>query len=127
KLGVRGQEGIPTAYHGLSTEYTIDGQTHDAYAFLYDLPRPDSNDKEPQGTPRPDRLTLQSPTDFTMSWTTYGNVYDDSKELGEKSPATLAHLATATELFWPTIANFAIGYNLLALDNPDAKRASALE
>ncbi|HEU5372097.1 MAG TPA: lipoxygenase family protein [Gaiellaceae bacterium] len=127
KLGVRGQEGVSTAYHGLSNDYTIDGQTRDAYEFLYDLPRPGSKDKHPQGTPRPDRLTLQSPSDFTMSWTTYENVDDDSKDLGEKFAATLTDPATATELFWPTISNFGIGYNLLVLDKPDTKRAAQLE
>ena len=33
----RGAEGMP-AYDGLSTKYTIDGQTHSAYEFLYGSP-----------------------------------------------------------------------------------------
>jgi hypothetical protein len=127
KLGARGQEGVPTAYHGLSTEYTIGGQTHDAYEFLYDLPRPGSKDKQPTGSTRPDRLTLQAPTDFTLSWTTYGDLFKDSHDLADTFAATLTDSKTATELFWPTIANFGIGYNLLVLDRPDAKRAAELE
>ena len=127
KLGARGQEGIPTAYHGLSTEYTIDDQTHDAYEFLYDLPRPGSKDEQPEGTPRPDRLTLQTPTDFALSWTNYQDLHKESENLAGKFAATLTDQKTATELFWPTIANFGIGYNMLVLDKPDAKRAGELE
>ena len=127
KLGVRGQEGIPTAYQGLSTEYTIDGQKHDAYEFLYDLPRPGSKDEQPQGTPRPDRLALQTPSDFALSWTNYQDLHKDSESLAGTFAATLTDPKTATELFWPTIANFGIGYNLLVLDKPDAKRAAELE
>ena len=123
KLGARGQEGIPTAYHGLSTEYTIDDQTHDAYEFLYDLPRPGSKDEQPEGTPRPDRLPLQTPTDYALSWTNYQDLHKESENLAGKFAATLTDRKTATELFWPTIANFGIGYNLLVLDKPDAKRA----
>ena len=127
KLGARGQEGIPTAYHGLSTEYTIDDQTHDAYEFLYDLPRPGSKDEQPEGTPRPDRLPLQTPTDYALSWTNYQDLHKESENLAGKFAATLTDRKTATELFWPTIANFGIGYNLLVLDKPDAKRATELE
>ncbi|MGN6797696.1 MAG: lipoxygenase family protein [Gaiellaceae bacterium] len=127
KLGVRGQQGIPTAYHGLSTEYTIGDQTHDAYEFLYDLPRPDSNDKQPEGNPRPDRLKLQTPSDFTMSWTNYDDLHEKSEGLIAKFAATLTDKKTATELFWPTIANFGIGYNLLVLSKPDAARVAQLE
>ena len=124
KLGARGQEGVPTAYHGLSTEYTIGGQTRDAYEFLYDLPRPGSKDKLPASSTHLDRLTLPTPPDFTMSWTTYENVYSDSSAIGAKFAAALTEPDTATALFWPTIANFGIGYNLLVLSKPDAKRAA---
>jgi hypothetical protein len=127
KLGARGQEGMKTAYPGLSTEYTIGGQTHDAYEFLYDLPRPGSNDTQPRDSTRPDRLALDSPTDFTLSWTTYGGMAKDSNALAARFAETLTDPAVATELFWPTIASFGLGYNLLVLDKVDAERAAALE
>ena len=123
KLGARGQEGIPTAYHGLSTEYTIDDQTHDAYEFLYDLPRPGSKDEQPEGTPRPDRLPLQTPTDYALSWTTYQDLHKESENLAGKFAATLTDPKTATELFWPTIANFGIGVQ--PARPRQARRASA--
>ena len=85
KLNARGQEGIPTAYHGLSTEHTIDGQKHNAYQYLYDEPRPGTGDDPPKGSPAPNKLTLDDPREFTLSWTTYENVYKDSLDLAEPS------------------------------------------
>ena len=127
KLNARGQEGLPTAYHGLSNTYTIDGQTHDAYEFLYALPRPDSNDDPPKGTPPPNLLTLDDPREFTLSWTNYEHVYKDSQDLIDPFVDTLEHKEAATERFWPTIANFGVGYNLLVLAKVDVERAGALE
>src|SRR5439155_10538258 len=127
KLNGRGEEGIPTAYRGLSTVYTIDDQKHNAYEFLYGAPRPGTDDDPPKGTPAPNLLTLDDPRKFTLSWTTYENVYNDSQDLAGPFADTLRHDAAATDSFWPTIASFGLPYNLLVLAKVDAKRAGELE
>jgi hypothetical protein len=127
KLNIRGQEGLGTAYRGLSTIYTIDGQTHDAYEFLYDEPRPGSDNDPPKETTPPTRLTLDDPREFTLSWTTYKNVYEDSQDLVEAFAGTLTDHDVATRSFWPTIASFGLPYNLLVLAKVNAKRAAELE
>jgi Lipoxygenase len=109
-LGDRGLEATPTGYDGLSTRYTIDGQTRSAYDFLYDS-----------------ELALDDPDDFTLSWTTYRNVLEDSKDLKKAFAATLTDDDAATESFWPTIACFGLPYNLLVLSKVDKERAGKLE
>lgn len=127
KLDDRGEEGIPTAYEGLSTEFTIDGQEHNAYQFLYGAGRPGTGDDPPQGSPSPSKLPLGDPRDFTLSWTTYQNVYEDSQDLAGPFADTLKYNEPATDAFWPTIASFGLPYNLLVLAKVDAKRAGELE
>ena len=129
KLNGRGQEVLRFADPGLSTKYTIDGQTKSAYEFLYDLPLPPGQPpKNPQAasTP-PNRLALDRPDDFTLSWTTYKDVYKDSQDLKAAFAKTLTPTKTATDSFWPTISSFGIPYNLLVLAKVDAKRAAALK
>ena len=127
KLNARGQEGIPTAYHGLSTEYTIGGQKHNAYQFLYGAGRPGTGDDPPRGSPPPNKLRVDEPRDFTLSWTRYENVYKDSQDLVEPFADTLKHDEAANDNFWPTIASFGLPYNLLVLAKVDAERAGELE
>jgi hypothetical protein len=127
KLNARGQEGIPTAYRGLSTDYTIDGQTHNAYGFLYGQPRPGTGDDPSKGSPAPTKLPLPDAEDFTLGWTTYQDVYKDSQSLVAPFADTLKLREKATERFWPTIATFGLPYNLLILSKVDAKRATELE
>lgn len=127
KLNGRGEEGVPTAYRGLSTAYTIAGQEHDAYAFLYGRPRPGSGDDPPKGSPAPNLLPLDDPRDFTLPWTTYEDVYRDSQDLVTPFVRTLTEEDAATESFWPTIASFGLPYNLLVLGKVDARRATVLE
>ena len=107
-LQLRGAEGMP-AYAGLGTKYTIDGQTHGAYEFLYGSPL----------APGATQLALDQPDDFTLSWTTYGDVYEDSQDLVALFAKTLTDTKTATRLFWPTIAGFGLPYYLLVLEKVD--------
>jgi Lipoxygenase len=129
ELNGRGQEGIPTAYHGLSTAYTIDNQTRPAYEFLYDQPLPDGpDDKElTKASPAPTELALERADQFTLSWTAYKDVLEDSQDLVTAFADTLTDFDAATESFWPTIANFGLPYNLLVLAKVDAERAARLE
>jgi Lipoxygenase len=129
KLNGRGQEVLKTADPGLSIQYTIDGQTKAAYEFLYDLPLPPAQPPEhPQAVPTPpNRLALDKPEDFTLSWTTYKDVYTDSQNMVAAFAKTLTSTRTATASFWPTISTFGLPYNLLVLAKVDAKRAAVLK
>jgi hypothetical protein len=129
KLQTRGAEATPTAYHGLSTTYTIDDQTNVAFEFLYGEPLPGG----PPGTAQPaasaplTKLPLDNQADFTLGWTTYGNMYADAQDVVEPFAETLETHEAASAAFWPTIASFGIGYNLLVLSKVDPVRAEDLE
>ena len=129
-LNGRGLEATPTAYHGLSTEYTIDGQKNIAYEFLFDEPLPGGPSGQARSTASlapPDRLPLDKRDDFTLSWTTYQDMYTDSQGFVQPFADSLKTAEAATKSFWPTIATFGLGYNLLVLAKVDAKRAKVLE
>lgn len=118
----RAAEGMP-AYCGLNTKYTIGGQTLPAYTFLYGtpLPPPCGGDGEaPEAGTSPTELDLGDPTQFELPWTTLGNVYGDSQRVLKPFADTLTDNAKASAAFWPTIANFGIGYNLIVLEKVDS-------
>jgi hypothetical protein len=128
KLNGRAQEGS-SAYDGLSTVYTIDGETTTAYEFLYGKPLSDGSDghEPPAGSPAPTGLTLDSADQFNLSWTTFQDLRKDSENLVRPFVDTLTEQDAATRSFWPTIANFGLGYNLLVLSKVGEKRAATLE
>jgi hypothetical protein len=99
---------------GLSPKHTIDGQTHSAYEFLY------SSELAPGAT----ELALDKADDYTLSWTTYGDVYEDSQDLVKPLAKTLQDPAAATKAFWPTIASFGLPYYLLVLEKVDDEHAT---
>lgn len=130
-LNGRGLEATPTAYHGLSTTYTIDGQENIAYEFLYGEPLPGgpsgSGKAQPAASVPLTRLALDNQDDFTLAWTTYEGMDGASQDLVEPFAATLETNDAATAAFWPTIASFGLGYNLLVLAKVAADRAKKLE
>ena len=111
-LLARGAEGMP-AYVGLSTKYTIDSQTHSAFEFLYGS----------QLAPGATALALDKADEFTLPWTTYGDVYEDSQDLAKPLAKTLQDATAATKAFWPTIASFGLPYYLLVLEKVDDAQA----
>src|SRR4051794_3028580 len=111
RLQLRGAEGMP-AYAGLGRKYTIDGQTHGAYEFLYGSPLA----LDATG------LSLDQAEDFTLPWTTYGDVYEESQSLVEPFAKTLQTTAAADKAFWPTIAAFGLPYYLLVLEKVDSQQ-----
>ena len=143
-LALRALETEP-AKLGLSVSYTIDGQTHSAYDFLYgEGPLLSHVIKALEGkiaedptaflqsladgtavhaaplavptTPSPlTSLPLDQPEQFALSWTTYQDVYESSKALIPTLASWLVDGDAATEHFWPTIATFGAAYNLLIL------------
>jgi hypothetical protein len=112
-LQARGAEGLP-AYVGLSTKYTIDGQTHSAYEYLY------GSELAPGAT----GLALDNAEEFALPWTTYGDVYEDSQDLAGPLAKTLQDATAATKAFWPTIASFGLPYYLLVLEKVDDAQAT---
>ena len=112
-LQARGAEGMP-AYVGLSTKYTIDGQTHSAYEYLY------GSELAPGAT----GLALDKAEEFALPWTTYGDVHEHSQDLAEPLARTLQDATAATKAFWPTIASFGLPYYLLVLEKVDDARAA---
>jgi Lipoxygenase len=113
ELQKRGAEGLP-AYAGLGTDYTIDGQTHIAFEYLYGS----------QLAPLATQLPLDQAEDFTLPWTTYGNVYEDSQYLAPAFAKMLWETTDATLGFWHTIASFGLPYYLLVLEKVDDKQAT---
>jgi Lipoxygenase len=127
KLNARGQEGS-SAYEGLSAVYTIDGETTTAYEFLYGKSFDGSDSyKPPAGSPPPTKLALERADEFTLSWTTYQDMHGASQDLGLRFAETLTEHDAATRSFWPMIANFGVGYNLLVLAKVGEGRAAELE
>jgi hypothetical protein len=127
KLNARGQEGS-AAYEGLSTKYTIDGETTSAYEFFYGKSFDGSDGFEPPaGLPAPTKLSLDDADEFKLSWTTYQDLLEDSQDLDRPFAETLTDPDAATRSFWPTIANFGLGYNLLVLAKVGEKRLPTLE
>ena len=127
KLNGRGQEGS-SGYEGLSTVYTIDGETTSAYEFLYGKSFDGSDTyKPPPGSRPPTELALERADDFTLSWTTYQDMHRHSQDLVRPFADTLTEHDAATRSFWPTIANFGVGYNLLVLAKVGEGRAAELE
>ena len=63
RLKGRADQAAPTAYHGLSTVYTIDNQKNIAYEFLYDAPLPPgpAANKGPAASPAPNELASAPP------------------------------------------------------------------
>ncbi len=127
KLNGRGQDGS-SAYEGLSTVYTIDGETTTAYEFLYGKPLPTA----------PTATSLRQDRRRRPSWHSTGgrvhpvldHVPGHAQRLAGPRPRvrdTLTEHDAATRSFWPTIANFGLGYNLLVLSKVGEERAATLE
>jgi len=149
KLGLRGEE-FKMAKAGLSTEYTIQGETQSAYTFMYDdAPLNDGEEDRKALLHRLDKikekdflnqsvldhhltkgafssskkagktftdLFLDNPKHFSLSWTTYYNVYQDNVGIrDEEYAAILKDPDEATKQFWPMISENGLAYNLLIL------------
>lgn len=63
-------------------------------------------------------LAIESPDQWTISWTTFPEVYQNAKQAGldREYAATLTDADAATRAFWPTIAEHGLAYNLLILE-----------
>jgi hypothetical protein len=116
-LGQRADpQGLP-AYCGLNTEYTIGDQTLPAYTFLYGTTFPEGCKADPgPNVPSATTLPLEDPSQFTLSWTTFKDVYKDSQYLVTPFADSVLKDVAADEAFWPTIAQFGLPLNPLVLE-----------
>ena len=60
-------------------------------------------------------LSLDEPEQFSMSWTNFESVYENSLPLLPSLSASLTDADEATNQFWPTIARYGLQFNLLVL------------
>ena len=76
------------------------------------------------GTSQIPPLPLDDPSQFSLSWTNFSNVYKNALPQLPVWASSLTSVDAATEQFWPTIANHGSGYNLIILEAVDATKAS---
>ena len=60
-------------------------------------------------------LALETPEQWTISWTTFQGVYEKAQPRLARWAATMTNVTTAEEEFWPTIAKYGVAFNLLVL------------
>jgi hypothetical protein len=140
RLSIRAEQ-VVQAQQGLTRKFTISGQTRTAYAFLFGQSGGGTKSNAPFSKLLAERvsagqvteairsgrpltataargaggkpLALQRPTQFSISWTTYPNVYEVGSPLLATWAATLSDADVATAQFWPMIAQHGFGYNLI--------------
>lgn len=61
----------------------------------------------------PTALSLDDPKQFSISWTTFPDIYGAAAPLLDPFAATLTDPDAATRAFWPTIVRYGLAYNLL--------------
>lgn len=69
-------------------------------------------------------LPLSQPEQFSISWTNFADVYQNALPQLSQWASSLTSTTVAAQQFWPTIANFGIGYNLLILEQVSAAQAA---
>ena len=111
RLKIR-QEQELQAKQGLVQKLRINGRTATAYAFLY------GKGAKP--------LTLERPEQFAIGWTSFPSVYDDALPHLPAWSASLTDPDTATEQFWPMIAQHGTGFNLILPERVTPARARSL-
>jgi hypothetical protein len=67
---------------------------------------------------------LDQADQFSISWTNYAGVYQAGLPRLKEWAASLTYREAATQQFWPTIANYGTGYNLLFLEQLSATKAA---
>jgi Lipoxygenase len=73
-------------------------------------------------------LFLDEPSQFSLSWTTFGGLYDNaSKQLLPLWSKSLKDSEEATKQFWLIIANYSAAYNLLVVQKVNEKNYLVLK
>ena len=138
KLEVRSEQ-VMQAKQGLTRKFTINGVRQRAYAFLFEGSTPAAQSDEWRGLKQalqedPERvpgdlndglgrrtdapgsteaLSLERPKQFSISWTTFPNVFRSGRPHLSAWAASLNDADAATRQFWPMIAQHGFGYNLI--------------
>jgi hypothetical protein len=97
KLEIRAAQ-TQQAKQALTERFTLAGQRHDGYTFLYGA--------QP---PRP----LEHPDQFAIGWTTMPDVARAGAGRLARWSSTLSDPDAATREFWPTIARYGIALNIV--------------
>ena len=154
RLEIRAEQ-VLQAKQGLTQNFTIDGVTRRAYAFLFGGATPaeqsdawrglsQSLQDDPEGVPgdlhqnlgrRTDAassvatagpLSLERPKQFSISWTNFTNVYESGRPHLRGWASSLTDADAATRQFWPMIAEHGFGYNLIIPEKVTRTTAKAL-
>jgi Lipoxygenase len=78
------------------------------------------------GAAAPQPLTLESPEQFSISWTRFPDVYGDGLPFLPAFSASLTDPDAATRQFWPMIAEHGTGFNLIIPERVTPARARNL-
>src|SRR5262249_43768922 len=97
-------------------EFTIANRTTDGYTFLYGTASDSSYT----------RLSLETPDQFAMGWTTFAGVERDARPLRPVFADALSDPDAATAQFWPNIARFGLAFNLTILQTVSEARGGQL-
>jgi len=150
RLGLKGQDILPVL-SGLTRPVTINGITLPAFVFMFGAtPSNTLSDAaaallqalqtDPQGTlssiltgvggvtitPTVDPLTqlsLESPEQFAMAWTSFAGIDKLSEPYLPRFVSNLTDPDAATNDFWPMLADFSLGHNLLVLEKINGAKA----
>jgi Lipoxygenase len=152
KLSVRVQQEAQ-AKQGLTRKFTIGGVTRTAYEFLYAGTAPSAlSDPRPQLATLIERdperassligrslgsrsepaasasgaLSLEQPAHFSISWTTFPDVYASGLASLPAWSASLTDAGVATSQFWPMIAQHGFGFNLILPERVTGAKAPSM-
>jgi hypothetical protein len=93
----------------------------DGEGTIKSICKPDSAPPSPAGTPPPAdqsslTVSLDSPEQFAMAWTHHENINELAQHYLPAFVSTLTSADEATKRFWPTLADFSLGHNLIILE-----------
>jgi len=149
KLLDRTNQTIP-AIEGLNNKYTLNGKTATGTEFLFGSSHPElgfkglleitetkfyekllslfmNKDEHEKLSESLTGQSLESPEQWSISWTNYADVYSRSKKYLDKFASTLENRQSANSEFWPTIAKYGLGYNLLILQKVKQDKLSEIQ
>ena len=108
------QNEFQPAIDGLTRRYTFTGEKRALQARNWLFAE---GDEPPAGNIRMGAVSLEDPKQFMISWTRYKNEMQSGADeiLGGQLAQELMIAEVATYAFWPRIAKFGTGYNLLGI------------
>lgn len=145
--------GLTQIKWGFSQEYTIHNRTGSGYRFMFEG-EPDLNkmkmgpllvrlivtkrltqeflgshvkDTAPLDLEFFTYASLHEPEQWTMAWTTSSQVDERGEPMRSAWVSTLTDAEQATRLFWPTIAEHGLVYNMLILQKVGAAQFDAMK